>query len=126
MGYIVRLIALAAISAFMANYVLHNGSAGTAQDFRAMTTPIMTIGDLLTHSEAYDGRVVRVSGVVVGRVGVLGLGGYRLEQQETGDEIVVLSRTGVPAIGTTLTVAGTFKQAFAINSYSYPVILRDF
>jgi hypothetical protein len=62
------------------------------------------IGRINADPSRYRNQTVRVSGTVVNSVGVLGAGGYQLEDN-TG-RIYVISRSGVPSRGSRVTVTG--------------------
>jgi hypothetical protein len=80
------------------------------------------VSQLLKQPKDFDGRRVTVRGVVVHSAGIMGVGGYRLEQG--GAEVYVISSHGIPQPGIEVTVTGTFKQAFAIGTFQYAVILE--
>ena len=98
-----------------------NGAA-----LRNLTAPSVAIGELLKSANEYDGRVVKTSGVVSATIGVLGSGGYQIRDTSDGAEIAVIAMGGIPAVGTTTTVTGKFKQAFVVGSFQYAVIVQDF
>jgi hypothetical protein len=104
-------------------YLMSNGNGPT---FRGMLAPSTTIEQLLKGPRQYDGKIVKVDGMVVGSFGILGLGGFRLQDPQSGGEILVLTSGGIPPAGTPILVFGKFKQAVAIGSHQYAVILHDF
>jgi hypothetical protein len=53
----------------------------------------------------YQYRTVHVSGTVVNSVGLLGTGGYQLD--DGSGKIYVISRSGVPSRGSRVTVTGS-------------------
>ncbi len=63
------------------------------------------IGRINADPSRYRNQTVRVSGTVVNSMGLLGNGGYQVEDK-TG-KIYVLSSTGVPSRGSRVTVTGT-------------------
>ena len=65
----------------------------------------MTIGRINADPSRFANRPVKVSGTVTTSIGILGTGGYQIEDR-TG-QIYVLSRTGVPSSGSRVTVTGT-------------------
>jgi hypothetical protein len=71
----------------------------------------------------YQNRVVHVSGTVTNSVGVLGTGGYQLED-ETG-KIYVVSRSGVPSRGSRVTVTGVVSPGVQILGQSVGVAIRE-
>jgi hypothetical protein len=81
------------------------------------------IDEILSSPRAYDGKDVTVQGIVTGGVGLMGVGGYHLRDADGKREIFIVSAIGVPPAGTTVTVAGVFRQAFTMGSYELPVII---
>ena len=65
---------------------------------------VTPIGDIKGQKASYEGKDVRVRGVVDGSVTIGEVGGYRLKD-ETGS-IVVLTKTGAPEMDETVTVVG--------------------
>jgi hypothetical protein len=65
------------------------------------------IGELLKHSRDYDGKPVTVSGTVVANAGVLGVGEYRIRQNDA--DILIVSKHGIPGTGTVVTLKGLFS-----------------
>jgi hypothetical protein len=63
------------------------------------------IGRINADPSRYYRRTVRVQGTVVNSVGLLGTGGYQIEDRS--GRIYVLSGTGVPSRGSQVTVTGT-------------------
>ena len=81
-------------------------------------TPIKT---LLDDPSRYDGVVVRVAGSVEESAGVLGYGGYRVNDG-TGTITIVTNTNGAPRTGATVGVEGQFKAAFTLGTTSVAVI----
>lgn len=100
-------------------------SRGPSPSLRQLTTPTTTIDLLLDDPSKYDGRSVRVGGTVVGSLGVMGFGGFRLQDPQSGSEILVMSSGGIPPNGTAISVFGKFKQAVAVGAYQYAVIFKQ-
>src|SRR5579871_700787 len=65
----------------------------------------VTIARINADPSRYYHRTIRVNGTVVTSVGLLGTGGYQLDDG-TG-KIYVVSRTGVPSGGSRVAVTGT-------------------
>ena len=118
---IVKALFLMVAAALITHYVLHS----TDPTVRSLTTPLTPVGELIAHASRYDGKVVKVEGRVIGSVGVMGFGGYRLQQEDSADTILIMSRGGIPPSGTVVTVSGIFKQAIAVNNYTFAVIMPD-
>jgi hypothetical protein len=67
--------------------------------------------------------MVTVSGRVTNSVGILGTGGYQLED-ETG-RIYVISRTGVPSRGSQVKVTGTVTPGVTVLAQPVGVAIRE-
>jgi hypothetical protein len=83
------------------------------------------IDEILPSSRVFDGKEVTVKGIVTGGVGLMGIGGYHLRDVDSRQEIFVVSASGVPPTGATVTVTGTFRQALTMGSYELPVIILN-
>lgn len=84
------------------------------------TTPIKT---LLDDPSRYDGKTVRIVGNVEGSVGVLGVGGYKVNDG-TGTLPVVTQSGGTPRNGARVGVEGTFRSAFTLGSTTAAVLVE--
>ena len=71
----------------------------------------------------YRNQRVNVTGTVVNSVGILGTGGYQLED-ETG-KIYVISRSGVPSRGSRVTVKGTVLPGAQVLGQSVGVTIAE-
>lgn len=71
----------------------------------------------------YANRSVTVTGRVVNSVGVLGTGGYQIEDG-TG-RIYVVSRTGVPSRGSVVKVTGTVTPGVQVLGSPVGVAIRE-
>lgn len=91
---------------------------------RSFTSPSVSIDELMKSARDYDGKVIKVSGVVIGSVGFLGIGGFLLRDPNGVGEIMVMASGGIPPEGTTMTIIGKFKQAVVIGNFQYAVIMR--
>ena len=91
---------------------------------RSFTAPSVSIEELLTSARDYNGRVVKVSGVVMGGVGLLGLGGFILRDSSGRGEILVMVSSGIPLEGAVVSVIGRFKQAVVIGNAQYAVLVQ--
>lgn len=100
-------------------------SRSPSHSVRKLITPSTTIDLLLNEPSKYDGTSVRVGGTVVGSLGVMGFGGFRLQDPQSGSEILVMSSGGIPPNGTAISVFGKFKQAVAVGAYQYAVIFKQ-
>ena len=81
------------------------------------------IGRINADPSRYQNRVVHVNGTVTNSVGVLGTGGYQLED-ETG-KIYVVSRTGVPSRGSRVTVTGVVSPGVQVLGQPVGVAIRE-
>jgi hypothetical protein len=86
------------------------------------TTKIST---LVASPDDYQGKHVTTIGIVVNRVGFLGYGKYSLHDLDNDTVVDVITDKAVPALGSRVTVTGTFKQAFALGTVQIDVIVAD-
>jgi hypothetical protein len=93
---------------------------------RSFTTPSVSIDELLTGARQYDGNLVKVSGIVTASVGLMGFGGFRLQDVRSKSEIMVMGSGAIPPVGAALSVTGKFKQAFVIGYFQYAMIVQNF
>ncbi|HEY7895614.1 MAG TPA: hypothetical protein VIC24_12025 [Gemmatimonadaceae bacterium] len=84
----------------------------------ASATPI---GHLLDDPGRYDGKSVRIQGVVKGSAGAFGLGTYQV-QDNTGTLTVVSQNNGAPREGDRIGVQGIFQALFTLGSQSLAVL----
>jgi hypothetical protein len=82
------------------------------------------ISDLLAEPARYDGRTVEVEGTVTRGAGILGVGGYEVDDG-TGQILVVAQGTGVPAQGSRTRVKGTFESIFSFGGRTVAAILSS-
>jgi hypothetical protein len=81
------------------------------------------IGRINADPSRYANQMVTVSGRVTNSVGILGTGGYQLED-ETG-RIYVISRSGVPSRGSTVKVTGTVTPGVTVLGQPVGVAIRE-
>jgi hypothetical protein len=81
------------------------------------------IGRITADPSRFRNQTVRVSGSVVTSVGLLGRGGYQLED-ETG-RIYVISRTGVPSGGSHVIVTGKVTPGAEVLGQSVGTVIRE-
>ena len=96
--------------------MLASGLVGCASTIR--------IGDLLAQPGEYDGETVEVEGTVTRSAGVLGVGGYEVDDG-TGQIFVVAQGGGVPAQGARTKVRGTFEPVFNFGGRNIAAILQS-
>lgn len=87
----------------------------------ASVTPI---GQLLQDPSRYDGKTVRIEGVVQGSAGGLGAGGYQVKDK-TGTLTVVTDHGGTPPTGARIGVKGRFQALFTLFSKSLAVLREE-
>ena|SRR5579864_9413581 len=90
-----------------------------------LTTDVPTATDIatvLSRARTFDGKPVMVSGTVLDSAAIMGVGGYRLKQDNV--ELFVVSSHGIPETGSHVTVHGVFRQAFAFDNLQYAVIVE--
>lgn len=83
----------------------------------------MTIARINADPSRFRNQTVRVTGNVVTSVGVLGTGGYQVEDG-TG-RIYVISRTGVPSRGSRVTVTGRVVPGAEVLGQSVGTTIRE-
>jgi hypothetical protein len=81
------------------------------------------IKQLLDDPAKYDGQNVRIAGEVKEAAGVLGYGGYTIDDG-TGTLTVVTQGGGTPRVGARIGVEGTFRAAFTIGNRSVAVLME--
>lgn len=82
------------------------------------------IQELLDDPGRYDGKMVRIAGEVTQSVGVLGVGGYQVNDG-TGTLTVILPAGGsAPRVGAEVGVEGTFRSAFTFGAITAAVLME--
>jgi hypothetical protein len=81
------------------------------------------IGRINADPSRYRNQTVRVTGTVVNSVGLLGAGGYQVEDN-TG-RIYVISRSGVPSRGSRVTVTGKVTPGAEVLGQSVGTTIRE-
>jgi hypothetical protein len=120
-----RLVAFLVVVIIIAAVLTFDPGSRDRVGLRGLAAPTVSINDLLRNAAGYNGEVVRTSGVVGGSIGILGAGAFHLQDAADGSEIAVIASGGLPPMGTTLTVTGTFKQTIVIGNIQYAVIVQD-
>ncbi|HEY1497170.1 MAG TPA: hypothetical protein VGF49_21590 [Candidatus Solibacter sp.] len=83
----------------------------------------MTIGRINADPSHFRDRTVRVTGTVTNSVGLMGKGGYQLEDS-TG-RIYVISGKGVPSRGSKVTVTGRVAPGAEVLGTAIGVAIRE-
>jgi hypothetical protein len=83
----------------------------------------MTIGRINADPSRFANRTVRVNGTVTNSVGLLGKGGYQIEDS-TG-RIIVISGKGVPTRGSHVTVTGRVAPGAQVLGTAVGVTIRE-
>jgi hypothetical protein len=83
----------------------------------------MTIGRINADPSRFQNRTVRVTGTVTNSVGMMGKGGYQLEDN-TG-RIYVISGKGVPSRGSHVTVTGRVSPGAEVLGTAMGVTIRE-
>jgi hypothetical protein len=83
----------------------------------------VTIGRIVSDPSHFQNKSVHVSGTVTNSVGVMGKGGYQLEDG-TG-KIYVISGKGVPSRGSKVEVTGTVSPGVEVLGTPVGVALRE-
>ncbi|MFN7998903.1 MAG: hypothetical protein U0Q18_35090 [Bryobacteraceae bacterium] len=81
------------------------------------------IGRINADPSRFMNRTVHISGVVTTSYGVLGTGGYQVE--DGSGKIYVLSGTGVPSKGSRVDVTGQVMSGMQIGGRSVGTALRE-
>ena len=81
------------------------------------------IRKLLDDPSHYDHRQVRIAGSVTHALGVLGYGGYTVDDG-TGSLPVVSEGNGAPREGATVAVEGEFRSAFTFKDKTAAVLME--
>jgi len=71
----------------------------------------------------YRNHTVSVTGTVTNSVGILGTGGYQVD--DGSGRIYVISATGVPSKGSRVTVTGTMTNGVTILGKAYGAAIRE-
>lgn len=82
----------------------------------------MDVSELNSKASEYDGKPVRVKGVVEKNIAVLGVGGYLLG--DGAQTILVTSDEGIPDYKSKVVVIGEFRKAVSFNGFEYNVIYQ--
>ncbi len=93
-----------------------------AATFLAGCAP-MTIGRINADPSRFQNRTVRATGTVTNSVGLMGKGGYQLEDN-TG-RIYVISGSGVPSRGSHVTVTGRVSPGAEVLGTAVGVTIRE-
>jgi len=83
----------------------------------------MTIGRITSDPSRFRNQTVHVSGTVTNSVGLMGKGGYQIEDQ-TG-RIYVISGSGVPSRGSRVTVTGRVLPGAEVLGTAVGVAIRE-
>jgi hypothetical protein len=81
------------------------------------------IGRINADPSRFRNQTVHVDGTVVNSVGLLGTGGYQIDDG-TG-KIIVISRRGVPSSGSRVAVTGRVSQGAEVLGQSVGVTIRE-
>jgi hypothetical protein len=83
----------------------------------------MTIGRINSDPSRFRNQTVRVSGTVTNSVGLMGKGGYQIEDQS--GKIYVISGSGVPSRGSRVTVTGRVLPGAEVLGTAVGVAIRE-
>lgn len=83
----------------------------------------MNIGRINADPSRFTNKTVRVSGTVTNSVGLMGKGGYQIEDS-TG-RIIVISGKGVPSRGSHVTVTGRVAPGAELLGTAIGVTIRE-
>src|SRR5260370_31006003 len=83
----------------------------------------VTIGRINADPSHFRDRTVRITGTVTNSVGLMGKGGYQLE--DTTGRIYVISGKGVPSRGSKVTVTGRVAPGAEVLGTAIGVAIRE-
>lgn len=83
----------------------------------------VTIGRINADPSRFQNRLVHVNGTVTNSVGLMGKGGYQIEDG-TG-RIIVISAKGVPSRGSRVTVTGRVSPGAEVLGTAVGVTIRE-
>jgi len=83
----------------------------------------MTIARITADPSRFRNQTIRVTGTVTNSVGLMGKGGYQIEDS-TG-KIYVISGTGVPSRGSRVTVTGRVLPGAEVLGNAVGVAIRE-
>ena len=84
---------------------------------------VTSIKTLLDDPARFDKQTVRIAGDVEEAAGLMGYGGYRVNDG-TGTIAVVTDTNGAPRTGAKVGVEGEFRSAFTLGTTSVAVIME--
>ena len=83
-----------------------------------------SIKELLDDPGRYDGETVRIAGQVTEAAGVLGVGGYQVNDGTGTLTVVAEGGSGTPRVGAKVGVEGTFRSAFTLGTRTLAVLME--
>ncbi|TMQ66835.1 MAG: hypothetical protein E6K78_06015 [Candidatus Eisenbacteria bacterium] len=84
---------------------------------------VTSIKTLLDDPSRFDKTTVRVAGTVGASVGVMGYGGYQIDDG-TGTLTIIAQGTGAPREGAKVGSEGEFRSAYTLGTQSGAVLLE--
>ena len=86
-------------------------------------TNLTPISQLLNDPGQYDHKIVRVAGKVTHSVGLLGYGGYQID--DGSGQITVVTKTGgAPRQGAEVGVEGEFRSGFTLGTETIAAVVE--
>ena len=82
-----------------------------------------TIATLLNDPGQYDRKVVHVAGKVTHAIGILGYGGYQIDDG-TGTITIATKTNGAPREGAEVGVEGEFRSGFTLGTDTVAAIIE--
>src|SRR5262245_11049731 len=83
-----------------------------------------SIKELLDDPGRHEGQTVRIAGEVTQSLGILGYGGYQVNDGSGTLTVVFEGGGSTPRVGAKVGVEGTFRSAFTVGSVSGAVLLE--
>ena len=82
-----------------------------------------TIATLLNNPGQYDKKIVHVAGKVTHSIGILGYGGYQIDDG-TGTITIATKSGGAPREGAEVGVQGEFRSGFTLGTETVAAIIE--
>ena len=86
-------------------------------------TGLTPISQLLNDPGQYDHKTVRVAGKVTHAIGILGYGGYQIDDG-SGQITVVTKSGGAPREGAEVGVEGEFRSGFTLGTETVAAVIE--
>lgn len=119
-----RLLVIAVLAVLVYQVLGRPEPASVSDTITEALSARVSIENLATQPQRYEGRHVTVTGRVVDRAVALGFGTAVLADN-AGNQIYLLGSIAAATPGIELTVSGSFSMALAIGDLAVPVLTVD-